>query len=211
LVSWKYYKGDVMKIIGLTGGIASGKSIVVSVFRELGAIILDADQIARLVVLPHQPAWEDIVEFFGPQVVNEDESLDRAKIGEIVYNNPDSLKELNRITHPRIMQYYKDEMRRIKLEQPDAIVILEVPLLYETNMDKLCQQVVVVCVDRETQIKRLMERDKMSYEDAVRRINAQMPMDEKVRRADFVIDNRGSMEETKEKATKYYKEILTGA
>ncbi|MBP8820072.1 MAG: dephospho-CoA kinase [Syntrophomonadaceae bacterium] len=200
-----------MKIIGLTGGIASGKSIVVSVFRELGAIILDADQIARLVVLPHQPAWEDIVEFFGPQVVNEDESLDRAKIGEIVYNNPDSLKELNRITHPRIMQYYKDEMRRIKLEQPDAIVILEVPLLYETNMDKLCQQVVVVCVDRETQIKRLMERDKMSYEDAVRRINAQMPMDEKVRRADFVIDNRGSMEETKEKATKYYKEILTGA
>jgi len=211
LVSWKYYKGDVMKIIGLTGGIASGKSIVASVFRELGAIILDADQIARLVVLPHQPAWEDIVEFFGPQVVNEDESLDRAKIGEIVYNNPDSLKELNRITHPRIMQYYKDEMRRIKLEQPDAIVILEVPLLYETNMDKLCQQVVVVCVDRETQIKRLMERDKMSYEDAVRRINAQMPMDEKVRRADFVIDNRGSMEETKEKATKYYKEILTGA
>ena len=191
-----------MKIIGLTGGIASGKSIVVSVFRELGAIILDADQIARLVVLPHQPAWEDIVEFFGPQVVNEDESLDRAKIGEIVYNNPDSLKELNRITHPRIMQYYKDEMRRIKLEEPEAIVILEVPLLYETNMDKLCQQVVVVCVDRETQIKRLMERDKMSYEDAVRRINAQMPMDEKVRRADFVIDNRGSMEETKEKATK---------
>ena len=200
-----------MKIIGLTGGIASGKSIVASVFRELGAIILDADQIARLVVLPHQPAWEDIVEFFGPQVVNEDESLDRAKIGEIVYNNPDSLKELNRITHPRIMQYYKDEMRRIKLEQPDAIVILEVPLLYETNMDKLCQQVVVVYVDRETQIKRLMKRDKMSYEDAVRRINAQMPMDEKVRRADFVIDNRGSMEETKEKATKYYNENLTGA
>lgn len=197
-----------MKIIGLTGGIATGKSIVASVFRELGAIILDADLIARLVVLPHQPAWEDIVEFFGPQVVNEDESLDRAKIGEIVYNNPDSLKELNRITHPRIMQYYKDEMRRIKLDQPDAIVILEVPLLYETNMDKLCQQVVVVCVDRETQIKRLMERDKMSYEDAVRRINAQMPMDEKVRRADFVIDNRGSMEETKEKATRYYKEIL---
>jgi dephospho-CoA kinase len=200
-----------VKIIGLTGGIATGKSIVASVFRELGAIILDADVIARLVVLPHQPAWEDSVEFFGPQVVNEDESLNRAKIGEIVYNNPDSLKELNRITHPRIMQYYKDEMRRIKLEQPDAIVILEVPLLYETNMDKLCQQVVVVCVDRETQIKRLMERDKMSYEDAVRRINAQMPMDEKVRRADFVIDNRGSMEETKEKATKYYKEILTGA
>ena len=200
-----------MKIIGLTGGIATGKSIVASVFRELGAIILDADQIARLVVLPHQPAWEDIVKFFGPEVVNKDKSLNRAKIGEIVYNNPDSLKELNRFTHPRIMQYYKDELRRIKLEQPDAIVVLEVPLLYETNMDKLCQQVVVICVDRETQINRLMKRDKMSYEDAVRRVNAQMPMDEKVRRADFVIDNRGSMVETKEKATKYYNEILTQA
>jgi len=177
----------------------------------MGAIILDADVIARLVVLPHQPAWKDIVEFFGPQVVNEDQSLDRAKIGEIVYNNPNSLKELNRFTHPRIMQYYKDELRRIKTEQPDAIVILEVPLLYETNMDKLCQQVVVVYVDRETQIQRLMKRDNMSYADAVKRVDAQMPMDEKVRRADFVIDNRSSMEETKEKATKYYNEILTGA
>ncbi len=200
-----------MKMIGLTGGIATGKSIVASVFREMGAIILDADVIARLVVLPHQPAWKDIVEFFGPQVVNEDQSLDRAKIGEIVYNNPNSLKELNRFTHPRIMQYYKDELRRIKTEQPDAIVILEVPLLYETNMDKLCQQVVVVYVDRETQIQRLMKRDNMSYADAVKRVDAQMPMDEKVRRADFVIDNRSSMEETKEKATKYYNEILTGA
>jgi len=200
-----------MKMIGLTGGIATGKSIVASVFREMGAIILDADVIARLVVLPHQPAWKDIVEFFGPQVVNEDQSLDRAKIGEIVYNNPNSLKELNRFTHPRIMQYYKDELRRIKTEQPDAIVILEVPLLYETNMDKLCQQVVVVYVDRETQIQRLMKRDNMSYADAVKRVDAQMPMDEKVRRADFVIDNQSSMEETKEKATKYYNEILTGA
>ncbi len=200
-----------MKIIGLTGGIATGKSIVSSVFKELGAIILDADVIARLVVLSHQPAWEDIVEYFGPEVVNEDESLDRAKIGEIVYNNPDSLKELNRFTHPRIMQYYKDELRRIKLEQPDAIVVLEVPLLYETNMDKLCQQVVVVYVDRETQIKRLMKRDNMSYADAVRRVDAQMPMEEKVRRADFVIDNRGSIVETKEKSTRYYNEILTKA
>lgn len=197
-----------MKIIGLTGGIATGKSIVSSVFKELGAIILDADVIARLVVLSHQPAWEDIVEYFGPEVVNEDGSLDRAKIGEIVYNHPDSLKELNRFTHPRIMQYYKDELRRIKLEQPDAIVILEVPLLYETNMDKLCQQVVVVYVDRKTQIKRLMKRDNMSYADAVRRVDAQMPMEEKVRRADFVIDNRGTIVETKEKATRYYNEIL---
>ena len=200
-----------MKVIGLTGGIASGKSIVASVFKELGAIIIDADQIARQVVLPHQPAWKDIVEYFGPEVVNEDKSLNRAKIGDIVYNDPDSLKKLNYFTHPRIVQHYKDELRRIKTEQPDAIVILEVPLLYETNMDKLCQQVVVVWVDRETQIKRLMKRDKMSYEDAVRRVDAQIPLEEKVQWADFVIDNRGSIVETKEKATRYYNEILARA
>lgn len=197
-----------MKIIGLTGGIASGKSTVSSVFREMGAIILDADQIARQVVLPQQPAWEDIVVLFGPQVLNQDQSLNREKLGEIVFNNHNCLNELNRITHPRIMQYYKDTLRKISMEKPEAIVILEVPLLYETNMDKLCQQVIVVWVDRETQIKRLMEREKLSYEDAIKRVDSQMPLDEKARRADFVIDNRGSMVETKEKATIYYNEIL---
>lgn len=197
-----------MKIIGLTGGIASGKSTVSKVFREMGTIILDADQIARQVVLPSQPAWEDIVELFGPQVLNPDQSLNREKIGDIVFSNPDCLKELNRITHPRIMQYYKDALRQISMEKPEAIVMLEVPLLYETNMDRLCEQVIVVWVDRETQIKRLMEREKLSQEDAIKRIDSQMPLDEKARRADIVIDNRGSLVETKEKATIYYNEIL---
>ncbi|MGS0763638.1 dephospho-CoA kinase [Syntrophomonas curvata] len=197
-----------MRIIGLTGGIASGKSTVASVFREMGAIILDADQIAREVVLPRQPAWVDIVEFFGPRILKPDQSLNREKIGKIVFSNPDCLQELNRITHPRIMQYYKDALRQTSLEKPEAIVILEVPLLYETNMDKLCQQVVVVWVDRETQIKRLMERENLSHADAIKRVDSQMPLDEKARRADFVIDNRGSMVETKEKAAIYYKENL---
>jgi dephospho-CoA kinase len=200
-----------MKIIGLTGGIASGKSTVSSVFKELGAIILDADQIARKVVEPHQPAWKDIVQFFGPEVINQDQSLNRKKLGEIVFKNPDALKDLNRLTHPRIMQYYKDKLNNIELEQPDAVAIVEVPLLYETDMDKLCQQVVVVWVDGETQIKRLMEREKMGYQDAIRRIDSQMPLDEKARRADFVIDNRGSIVETKDKATRYYNEILKKA
>lgn len=198
-----------MKIVGLTGGIASGKSTVSTVFKEMGAAILDADQIARQVVLPQQPAWKDIVELFGQQILNPDQSLNREKLGKIVFSNPDCLKELNRITHPRIMQYYKDAMREISINKPDAIVMLEVPLLYETNMDKLCHQVIVVWVDRETQINRLMGREKLSYEDAVKRIDSQMPLDEKARRADLVIDNRGSLLETKEKATIYYNEILT--
>lgn len=197
-----------MKIIGLTGGIASGKSTVSAVFKEMGAIILDADQIARLVVLPHQPAWADIVKLFGPEIINEDQSLNRAKIGKIVFSNPAALEELNRSTHPRIRQSFKDALRQISMEQPNAMVIVEVPLLYETNMDKLCHQVIVVWVDRETQIKRLIKREKLSQEDAIRRIESQMPLDEKARQADYVIDNRGSIMETKEEATRYYNDIL---
>ncbi|MGI5910994.1 MAG: dephospho-CoA kinase [Syntrophomonadaceae bacterium] len=196
-----------MKIIGLTGGIASGKSTVSNIFKKLGAIVLDADQIAREIVKPYQPAWEDIVELFGTEVVNSDQSLNRPKIGEIVFNNPQAMQELNRITHPRIMQYTKNLLNKISMEKPDAIVVLDVPLLYETKMDMLCQQVIVVWVDRNTQIKRLMERDNLKYEDAVKRINSQMSLDEKARRADAVIDNRGSIMETREKATRYYNEI----
>jgi len=197
-----------MKIIGLTGGIASGKSTVAAVFKKMGAIILDADQIAREVVLPHQPAWEDIVKLFGSEVLNEDLSLNRQKIGSIVFSNPAALKELNRITHPRIYQYFKDALEKTNAEQPHSIVILDIPLLYEANLDKLCDQVIVVWVDRETQIKRLMARNNLNREEAISRIDAQMSLDEKAKLADYVIDNRGSIMETIEKAANYFNNIL---
>jgi dephospho-CoA kinase len=134
--------------------------------------------------------------------------LNREELGKIVFNCSDCLQDLNRITHPHIMRYYKDALHQLSLEKPEAIVILEVPLLYETNMEKICRQVVVVWVDRETQVKRLMERENLSHAEAIKRIDSQMPLDEKARRADFVIDNRGGMVETKENAAIYYKEIL---
>lgn len=197
-----------VKIIGLTGGIASGKSTVAKKLEELGAYVIDADKVAHMVIEPYKPAWHDIVEEFGEGVLNADKTINREKLGGIVFNNPLLLQKLNRITHPRIMEFFKEEIQRLKTEKNDAVVVLEVPLLYETHMDRICDEVWVVWVDRETQVERLCRRDNISAEDAIKRIDAQMPLDEKARRAKVVIDNRHSREETIAKTVKYFNEIV---
>lgn len=198
-----------MKIIGLTGGIASGKSTVSRALRDLGAIIIDADEVAHTIIEPGKPAWEDIVEHFGSGVLNPDQTIDREKLGAIVFNDPERLQELNQITHPRVGEQFKQMIKNIKNQQSDAVLFIEVPLLYETHMDRICDEIWVVWVDEETQIQRLMKRDGLSREDALKRIDAQMSLDEKARRADFIIDNRFSVEETIESATRYYNNIIS--
>lgn len=198
-----------MKIIGLTGGIASGKSTVSRIMKDLGAVIIDADETAHSVIVPNKPAWRDIVNHFGQEILNPDLTINRERLGEIVFLDPKQLDILNHITHPRIMESLKDEFQRIKTSSPDAIVVLEVPLLYETYMERMCDEVWVVWVDRETQIKRLIGRNGYSEEEANRRIDAQISLDEKARRADLVIDNRGTLEETISSATKFFNAILT--
>lgn len=197
-----------MKIIGLTGGIASGKSTVSKTLKKLGAYIIDADETAHSVIEPHKPAWTDIVAAFGDDILNPDETINRDKMGQIVFSDPEQLTRLNQITHPRIMQSFKDDFQRIRATKPDAIVVLEVPLLYETFMERMCDEVWVVWVDYETQLQRLINRNNYSPEEAKQRIEAQIPLDEKARRADVVINNRGSIEETISSATKYYNAIL---
>jgi dephospho-CoA kinase len=197
-----------MKIIGLTGGIASGKSTVSRALRELGAIIIDADEVAHAIIEPGKPAWKDIVEHFGLGVLNPDQTIDREKLGAIVFNDPEKLQVLNQITHPRVGEQFKQMIKDIKSQQADAVLFIEVPLLYETHMDRICDEVWVVWVDEETQIQRLMKRDGLSREDALKRIDAQMSLDEKAKRADVVIDNSFSIEETIETATKYYNNII---
>ncbi len=198
-----------MKIIGLTGGIASGKSTVSRALRELGAIIIDADEVAHAIIEPGKPAWKDIVEHFGLGVLNPDQTIDREKLGAIVFNDPARLQVLNQITHPRVGEQFKQMIKDIKSQQADAVLFIEVPLLYETHMDRICDEVWVVWVDEETQIQRLMKRDGLSREDALKRIDAQMSLDEKAKRADVVIDNRFSIEETIETATRYYNNIIS--
>ncbi len=196
-----------MKIIGLTGGIASGKSTVSQVFKELGAYIIDADKVAHQIVEPGNPAWRDVITRFGANILNSDSTINREMLGDMVFGNPELLDDLNKITHPRVMERFKDELQCIKTNNPDAIVIMEVPLLYETHLERLCDLVIVVWVDREIQIMRLMARDNISREAAIKRIDSQMDLDEKAKKADFVIDNRKTKEETLEIATKYYNEI----
>lgn len=197
-----------MKIIGLTGGIASGKSTVTRTLLDLGAIIIDSDELAHNIMKPYKPAWKDIVKIFGTEILNPDETINRDRLGQIVFNDPDKLRELNQITHWRIAERYKEDLRLIRKEKPEAIVVMEIPLLYETHAERICDEVWVVWVDRETQMERLMQRDGISREDALKRIEAQMDLDEKARLADVVIDNRHSIEATNEAATKNYIERM---
>ncbi|GAK38726.1 dephospho-CoA kinase [Paenibacillus urinalis] len=190
--------------IGLTGGIATGKSSVSRYLVSLGAILIDADQIAREVMLPGHPVLAAVIERFGQAVLNEDGTLHRKKLGEIVFGNSAELKALNDITHPAIRQEMRERMRMFEQEQPDKLVVSDIPLLYESGLSEQFEQVMVVYVPAEIQLKRLMERDGISESDAISRLNAQMDIEEKKRRADIVIDNSGTMEETKAQILKFW-------
>ena len=200
-----------MKVIGLTGGIASGKSTVSDALVKLGAIIIDGDKIAHRTMEPDQPAWAAIVEHFGPKILKPDRTIDRAKLGAIVFDDSEQLKALNSITRPWISKDINSELAAMRLAQPEAVLFLDIPLLYEAKMDKMCDQIWVIWVDRETQIERLMKRNNFTRDEAVKRIDAQMSLDEKARLADIVIDNSASIEETLSLATRYYLDILQNA
>jgi dephospho-CoA kinase len=193
-----------MRVLGLTGGIGSGKTMVGEMFAQLGAEIIDADQLARDVVEPGQPALGEIVERFGPDVVQADGRLDRAKLGGIVFADASARAALNAITHPRI----RERMQAAVSERKDrsGVLILVIPLLYESARTALVDKVIVVWVDPQTQFRRLVERGGLTDEQAQQRIAAQMPLDQKRALADHVIDNRGTPEETRRQVETIYRE-----
>jgi len=195
-----------VQVIGLTGGIASGKSTILETLKKMGAVVISADEVAHTATQPGKPAWEDIVRFFGTGILNDDKTINRKKLGEIVFNNRQYLQKLNEITHPRVKEMFKNSLKEIKEKNPDAIVVLEIPLLYEAGLEKICDEVWVVWVNRENQIRRLMAREGIDREEAVKRIEAQLPLDEKARRADFVIDNNKNVQEAIADITKYFNE-----
>ncbi|MCA1021870.1 MULTISPECIES: dephospho-CoA kinase [Halobacillus] len=182
-------------VIGLTGSIASGKSTVSRMFDEWEIPVIDADQISRDVVRPGEPAYEDIVHVFGKDVLFEDGTLDRKKLGKVIFSSKERRKELNDIVHPRV----REEMirRRESYKEEDyKAVVLDIPLLYESGLTDYVERVLVVAVDEETQLQRLMERDGSSREDARERIASQIPVSRKAEMADAVIDNNGTEEES---------------
>lgn len=189
--------GEGRLLLGVTGGIASGKSTVSEMLEELGAPLIDFDVLARRVVEPGKPAWDNIVEYFGRQVLQEDESIDRKKLSSVVFGDMEKRKKLESFTHPRIFEEFHKEVRDISARISEPIIQVSIPLLIELNLQYRFDKLLVVYIPREMQIERLMERDGISREAAENILKAQLPIEEKIGFADFVIHNEGTLAETR--------------
>jgi len=186
-------------IIGLTGGIASGKTTTAKILEKQGAYIIDADQISRKIMKKGEEGWQQVVALFGQEILDEAQEIKRSQLAEIVFANEDKLKKLEAITHPLIL---KEIRKQLKKNRERELIVLEAPLLFEVGIEDYVDQVWVVYVDRQTQLKRLCNRNGLSTEEAIRRIEAQLPLSEKRKRADVVIDNNGSLQDLKENVLK---------
>jgi dephospho-CoA kinase len=196
-----------MLIVGLTGGVASGKTTVSRVLKEEGAYILDADQMARELVQPHTPAWRKLVKVFGKDILREDGSLHRKKLADKVFTNLRQRKLLNQILHPQIRKEMERRAKEIGQKDPEAVVVIDAPLLVELGDHRKMDKLIVVTSTQKQQIERLKERDGISSEEALRILSSQMPVEDKVKLADFVIRNEGSRQETKKKTREVYKQL----
>ena len=198
-----------MYLVGLTGGIASGKSTVGHRLVERGMELIDADEIAREVVLPGTPAWREIVEHFGRDVLDEDGFVDRPKLGRIVFGDSAKRVLLNEITHPRVVKEIAD---RLEVLAPlDVPVVLDVPLLVEADVQRGYDAIVVVASQAETQLARLVELRGMAQGDARARIEAQAPLEDKLEVATHVIWNEGTLEELRQATDAVADELLSAA
>lgn len=193
--------------VGLTGSIAVGKSYVCSVFRELGAFVIDADQIARDVVARGTPGLRSIVEEFGDEVIARDGSLDRKKLAEIVFNDEEKRLRLNAIVHPLVINEQDRILSEIEATGRSAIVIVEAALMIESGGFRRFDRLIVVWCRPEIQIQRLMSRDGLTSDEAEKRIAAQMPQSEKMRYADFLIDTSEGFESTRKQCEDVYAEL----
>jgi len=183
-------------LVGLTGGIATGKSTVSEILRQLGGEIIDADQLARDVVEPEQPAWKQILEEFGRGVVTAAGTLDRKKLGAIVFADPERRKRLEAITHPAIRARFQARLDELAAQGFAGIVVFDAPVMIESGNYKNMDRLVVVVTDDATQAARLQERDGTDEAEGRRKIASQMPLAEKAKLADYVIDNSGAREAT---------------
>lgn len=194
--------------VGLTGGIACGKSTIARMLVAKGALLLDADQIAREIVEPGKPAWFDIVSWLGERVLKDDRLLDRAQIASLVFSDSEALRKLNNITHPRVKELFSIKSKEFARKFPDTIQVWDIPLLFEIGMDKDLDVVLVVAADKEIQIGRLSKRDGLAREEALRRIASQMDLQEKIKAADFVIFNNGSVASLQEQVERIWDKLV---
>ena len=185
--------------IGLTGSIAVGKSAVLSILAELGCVTFDADKIAHSCMEPGREAYDDIVREYGREVLADDGSIDRVKLGAIVFADAGRRKRLNDIVHPRVIEEQNRLLTEAEARDPEGIAVVDAALMIESGGYKRFDKLIVVFCEPEIQIERLMRRNRITREDAERRVAAQMPSDEKRRYADYEIDTSGSLEDTRRK------------
>jgi dephospho-CoA kinase len=194
--------------LGVTGGIASGKTAVANMLQERGAALIDLDLIARQVVEPGTPGLREIIDYFGNEILQEDGALDRKKLSKIVFHDVDKRKRLEAATHPFIFEQLLREVNEITDKDREAIIEVVVPLLIEKNAQSLFDRVIVVYIPWELQIERLIKRDGISKQEAANMLKAQLPIDEKLAHADFVVNNEGSIEETREQVEEIWQALL---
>lgn len=196
-----------MLLAGLTGGIATGKSTVSRLFVECGARLIDADVLAREVVAPGRPALQQIVESFGREVLRPDGTLDRDRLGKAVFGDPAQLEKLNAIAHPYVAVAQEQRSREIAGKEPHAVIVYDAALLIEAGAHKRMDKIIVVTADEQTQLARLKARDHLSAEEAGRRIATQMPLAEKAKVADYVIDGTLPMEQLRAEVRRIHDDL----
>ncbi|MEF7441116.1 dephospho-CoA kinase [Paenibacillus lautus] len=195
--------------IGLTGGIATGKSTVSSMLAMKGALLVDADIIAREVMLPGHPVLGKVTEHFGEAILFEDGTLNRKKLGEMIFHHPEQRAALNEITHPAIRQEIRERTEAYERQHPDRLVVADIPLLLEAREAyPYLKQIAVVYVPRELQLARLMERDALTREAAEARLSSQMDIEQKKLRADILIDNSGTLAETQQQVDNLWNRLV---
>jgi len=194
--------------VGLTGGIASGKSTVATIFAKHGAHLIDFDGLAHEVQEPEKPAWREVVNQFGEGILQPDNKIDRVKLGNIVFADKKKLIELDKIVHPFVYQEWHILLEKIGKKEKHAIVLSDIPLLFEGNMQRLFDLTILVLIVPEKQISRLMTRNGISKEEAGKRLKSQMPISEKIELADIIIDNKGNITETEKRVGQVWQELL---
>lgn len=194
----KIKKESACFLLGVTGGIATGKSTVAEMLAEKGAVLIDFDDLAREVVVPGQPAYQEMVAFFGSEILHADQTLDRKKIAQIVFRDQGKKKKLEAMIHPRTYERYVEWVEEMIQKDPQAIIQTVIPLMIELNLHSLFDKVLLAYAEPEVQIRRLMTRDRIEEAEAARIIGNQLPIDAKLPYADFVIKNGGSLDQTRQ-------------
>ncbi|MCY4131102.1 MAG: dephospho-CoA kinase [Nitrospira sp.] len=200
-----------MIVVGITGGLASGKTTVAGLFQECGAFVIQADHLARTVVAPGRIAWKEIVKTFGPRVLQADRTLDRGVLAELVFQNPRKLSVLNRIVHPRVAREQVRQTNVIARRHPNAVIVYDAALLIEARAHERMDRIIVVTANQPIQIQRARQRDDLTKKEALARIRGQLPLRTKRRFADYILNGTLPIARLRPTVRQLYREFLQEA